>query len=541
MITKSGGNMFSGSLRDTYNDDNWRAYVTGNDAHPFTTTNTAAGNPIDCSTCGPNGTPSKIAMAVPQYEFTLGWPGREGSSVVLHRGPVPGSAGVPQHDRSRETSRMSLTRTENASNQADPVDHLNHRFEGTFEKEALTETNASTGGRDGPGQPVQRVEADDAVHGELQRRPVVELRRREPVFRPRSELYRRRVTVHRSHQGTILIDNQRGGTYWSPQFCGRLRSRNANSDDEFVKGTYFKSTKAGSHNMVFGYDTFDDKRLANNHESGSGYGILGTTSIISNGTIDPQWLPFSTLLVYSPIAESSLGTNFRTHSVFYNDNWRASSSVTLDLGVRWDKNHGVDSAGNLVASDSITSPRIGVVWDPKRDGTWTVTASVARYTAGLANTIADSSSAAGNPATLLWLYTGAAIKPERERGEPDEPGDGHSAGVQLVRARFERILHGSGTCRGFLPGRLDQDSERPDLTERPRVCGRHQPTAHEPRRRAGGLLVSRLPRLLLSAHRHVHRNGHRSARRQSGPGRRREHECPEAAVSGSDDLDNVSR
>ena len=37
--------------------------------------------------------------------------------------------------------------------------------------------------------------------------------------------------------------------------------------------------------MVFGYDTFDDKRLANNHASGSGYGVLGTTSIVSNGTI----------------------------------------------------------------------------------------------------------------------------------------------------------------------------------------------------------------------------------------------------------------
>jgi hypothetical protein len=34
MITKSGGNLFSGSLRDTYNDDNWRSYVTGNNAHP---------------------------------------------------------------------------------------------------------------------------------------------------------------------------------------------------------------------------------------------------------------------------------------------------------------------------------------------------------------------------------------------------------------------------------------------------------------------------------------------------------------------------
>jgi hypothetical protein len=40
-----------------------------------------------------------------------------------------------------------------------------------------------------------------------------------------------------------------------------------------------------------------------------------------------------------------------------------------------------------------------------------VTGSVSRYTAGLANSIADGSSAAGNPATIQWTYTGAAINP----------------------------------------------------------------------------------------------------------------------------------
>ena len=39
----------------------------------------------------------------------------------------------------------------------------------------------------------------------------------------------------------------------------------------------------------------------------------------------PQWLPgASTILQYNPIATSSLGTAFRTHSVFYNDQWRAN-------------------------------------------------------------------------------------------------------------------------------------------------------------------------------------------------------------------------
>ena len=55
-----------------------------------------------------------------------------------------------------------------------------------------------------------------------------------------------------------------------------------------------------------------------------------------------------------------------------------NNNVTLNLGVRWDRNHGVDSAGNLVANDSITSPRVGIVWDPKGDGMWTVSASASR-------------------------------------------------------------------------------------------------------------------------------------------------------------------
>src|SRR5580765_1114260 len=74
MVTKSGGNLFSGSFRDSLNNDNWRAYVNGNDAHPFRTGNTATGNPIDCATCGPNGAPSKADLVIPQYEYTFGGP-----------------------------------------------------------------------------------------------------------------------------------------------------------------------------------------------------------------------------------------------------------------------------------------------------------------------------------------------------------------------------------------------------------------------------------------------------------------------------------
>ena len=82
--------------------------------------------------------------------------------------------------------------------------------------------------------------------------------------------------------GTLLIDSARGNLrYWSPTFCGVCDPEKRDNEEVFVKGTYVLSTGgSGSHTMLFGYDTFNDKRFANNHQSGSDYRILGTTSII---------------------------------------------------------------------------------------------------------------------------------------------------------------------------------------------------------------------------------------------------------------------
>ncbi|HWW85809.1 MAG TPA: carboxypeptidase regulatory-like domain-containing protein, partial [Vicinamibacterales bacterium] len=62
VITKSGGNVFSGSFRDTLDNDNWRAFVVGNSAHPF---------PPPGSTVTAD---SKIDATVPQYEYVIGGP-----------------------------------------------------------------------------------------------------------------------------------------------------------------------------------------------------------------------------------------------------------------------------------------------------------------------------------------------------------------------------------------------------------------------------------------------------------------------------------
>ena len=406
VITKSGSNLFSGSFRDTLNNDKWRTYVTGNEAHPFAT---------DCATCGARGAPSKIDLVVPQYEYVFGGPALKDRLWFF-------TAGRFQNQSFSRTTIAPVSIPYTAENQRKRYEvkltgslNSSHRFEGAYTKEALTEVNGtfSTATSMDLASLYTRQTPQDLFSinysGVLSPQVFVEARLsvRRFTFIGSGSQFTDRI------KGTLMLDATRGpGRFWAPTFCGVCQPEERNNDNEFVKATYFKSTKnGGSHQLVFGYDTLNDKRKADNHQSGSDYRIQATTTTTRDGVIYPQMLNTSTAtwIRFNPLASSSSGTAFRSHGLFVNDNWRWTPRVTLNLGLRYDKNHGVDGAGQLVADDSAFSPRVGLVWDPGGDGKWAVSASVAKYVAALSGSVGDVSSAAGNPATLQWVYRGPAL------------------------------------------------------------------------------------------------------------------------------------
>jgi len=400
IITKSGGNTLSGSLRESFNNDKWRTLT------PFETERLT-------TTAEP-----RIDNVVPTTEYTVGGPVSRDRLWFFTSGRFRDeSAGrtligtnVPYEFR-EEQRRYEVKGTYSLNS--------NHRFQVNYNHHDRSQVNysfnqnltmdlRSLGTRKLP----ERLYSGTYT-GLIKPNFIVEALVSKRTF----EFIGSGAKTQDLIQGTLLIDNGRGGTrWWSDTFCGVCTPELRDNQDFFAKGSYFLSTpRFGSHNLVFGWDSYNDIRNANNHQSGSDYRIFSAGTILTgNGAGENDIFPIflgdgTTTIQWNPITQESEGTNFWTHSVFLNDTWRVSDRLTANVGIRFDKNHGTDQSGNLVAKDSGFSPRFGIIWDPAGNGKWNITGSVAKYIAAISNPVADSSAAGGNPQTQMFIYRGASI------------------------------------------------------------------------------------------------------------------------------------
>ncbi len=235
------------------------------------------------------------------------------------------------------------------------------------------------------------------------------------------------------------------GVYNSPLFCAVCpgAGEQRNNKDTVLKGSWFVSTPGlGSHDVVVGADRFEDINILNNWQSGSGYQLYVDGEVLNpDGSIklDPNGTPYPVFdgvaaqsqVLFTPIAQIATGNNFRTDSLFVNDRWRLNNNWSLSVGLRYDKNHGLDSTGLVVANDSNVSPRVGVSFDPNGDGALQFNASYAKYTAAISNAIGSTASAGGIPASIYYAYAGPNINTPDQIAEGTPLVGAHDAITQV--------------------------------------------------------------------------------------------------------------
>jgi outer membrane receptor protein involved in Fe transport len=221
--------------------------------------------------------------------------------------------------------------------------------------------------------------------------------------------------------GTHIIDwaGGSGGRLGAPAFCGVCDDEERNNTNLILKGNYYLSTGGlGTHNLVFGAEDWTSTMLSNNHQSASDFVLYVMNSPVraANGAVHPV-ITEGDWLVWWPILERTTGSDWTTRSLFLNDRWDVTNRLSLNLGARYDVNDGRDMAGNRIADDSKISPRLGVNYDLFGNGRLRLNASYSTYVSKIAEAnVGDASSAAGNPALLGFWYGGPTITglPARE-------------------------------------------------------------------------------------------------------------------------------
>ncbi len=385
-ITRSGGNEFHGSLRDSLTNDRWTS------ATALTTSRTdkiddryegtlggrfvrdrlwffAAGRNFKQNLSGQTVAPTRIAFPVindeKRYEGKLTFSFNESHRFI---------GSYINIDRSEDGNFFgNILDTASVVNRQVPQDLMALSYTGNFSDNFYAEALYS---------------------------------KRNFTFKNSGSTFTDRI------KGTLLVDTVTGNRWNSPTFCGVCREEERNNENLVLKGSLFaSSSRLGSHEVVFGYDTFKDVRAADNHQSGSDFRIIITNSLVNGTTLAPQLISGNsvTYIQWNPILVSSRGTDFKTNSLFVNDRWRLGERWTFNLGLRYDQNDGVNSQGQKTAKDSRVSPRLGAAWDVRGDGDWIATANFAHYVTAIANTQADSTSVGGNPATYQWFYRGPSI------------------------------------------------------------------------------------------------------------------------------------
>lgn len=428
VITKSGGNTFSGSFRTSLTNDKWTQktdFVNAQGVNPEV----------------------KVDEVIPTYEATIGGPiikdviwffgaGRLRDVETSGTTQAPVSAPyVITDDEKRYEGKLTFSlggrHTILGNYQKVTRDQGNNSFGNIYDLQSLYDRQL----------PQQLISAN--YSGTLSDSFFLEAQysQREFSFVGSGSRFTDRIF------GTLMINNSNGFRWWSPTFCGVCDDEKRDATQALVKGTYFLSTKGlGSHQIRFGGELFDDQRFSNNYQSGSNFRILTTGVVVQNGVVYPAINSAATgnsttIIQWTPILQGTQGNSFKTWSVFVNDTWNLNQNLSFNIGVRWDKNDGEDGGGRKTVDDDQFSPRLGVTWDPKGDGDIQVNASLARYVGAIANNQADAASVAGQPASILYDYRGPTI---------NWPigGTGPLVGTeQAIRQVFEWFDANGGTSR----------------------------------------------------------------------------------------------
>jgi hypothetical protein len=170
----------------------------------------------------------------------------------------------------------------------------------------------------------------------------------------------------------------------------------------------------GTHDVKGGFEWFEALGRGGNSQSSTGY-IFNTDYLTADsrpvidaaGRLIPVWIPGSTTQAET-IATRGAELRITTTSFYLQDRWAVMPRLTLDLGVRYERAD-TDATGGVAGVNADSwMPRVGATFDVDGSGGTTLGASYALYSGKYVQNYFNRNTAVGNPARVTRTYNGPA-------------------------------------------------------------------------------------------------------------------------------------
>jgi hypothetical protein len=407
-ITKSGGNIFSGSWRMNMTNPSW---VT---ATPFEVDrNTAAASHPD--------------SLQKTYETTLGGPIRKDKLWFFASGRL---AGLDVPRTLAQTALVVNGRETNHRGELKLTGRLapNHTLQGGFLNSPRLRTNFSG---------IQNF----VIH------PVSEAN-------PKEQNWYAHVNYRSVLQGRSVVEVQYSQKRWLLENSGGSSTSIANSPFLSItqcaclyNAPYFDSTDPegrnnfqltgsvtnfynhhGRHEVKAGYEFFRSYRSGGGSQSSTTYvfnsnfvtNAQGTPQLDSAGRVIPNFVPGTSSVDFYPTTRGAT-MNIDNHSLYVQDHWAINNRWSADLGLRFEHVK-AESTGNIVGVNaSRIVPRLATAYDVNGDGKHIIKFTYGWYSGRYNEAQIGANSPVANPTQLTRLYTG-----------PAGQGVGHAPGFDLA-------------------------------------------------------------------------------------------------------------
>lgn len=179
--------------------------------------------------------------------------------------------------------------------------------------------------------------------------------------------------------------------------------------------SYFASRPGwGTHDMKAGAEWFDLTLRGGNSQSSTGY-IFNTDYLViggkpatdANGKIIPVFIPGASTIGNSiPVRGAQI--DMKTTSFYLQDRWIPTNRLTLDLGLRFEHASSVATGDSPDTNANSIVPRLGATYDLMGDGKTILGASYGHYSGRYTSSIFGRNTAVGNPARVTSTYNGPA-------------------------------------------------------------------------------------------------------------------------------------